>query len=1120
MKRSAFLLYMTFFVFVSAGHAQTNTASIAGAVTDAQGAAVPGAFVTATENATGVKFPGKANSDGYYSLTNLPIGGYSVEVEAPGFERYVRNGITLTTSQSLELNIPLTVGVVSQSVEVTSASPLVEARTSGVNQLIESKSVSDLPLGNRRTMNIVQTLGAAVFQSDAPNAQPVYSLAGGRLQSQMTYLDGALSQNLRLGAGQQSIDPPVDTIQEIEVMSTNYPAQYGAVAGGVVIETTKSGTNSLHGSLYEFLRNDAADAPGYFAPVLPSGQKLKPELRYSVFGGTLGGAIKHDKTFFFVGYEGQRRNSGSTTTLTVPTVAERSGNFSALLGTTPLGVNPCDGSKIYAGQIFDPSTTRTVGKSTCRTSFPGNKIPTTSLDTVGANVVPYYPLPNSAGNAAGANNFSGNAVSFLTGDFVIGKVDDVLTSKDHLTGRYMFYRSDTTDSTVYPLSGGGDPINFLYPHTNLWYASWTRVISSNKVNNLGFAFYQRVANQFTPTFNKNYPQKIGLTGVPQTAFPQFVVAGFSNLGSGSQGASTFGQVSLAGPLRQFQYLDDFSWSVGRHDIKFGGEVRTARFVNLNQPNASGAFTFPTQPTGLPGYTTTGNGLASLQVGFPTAFLLTAQELVDRRSTYLAGYIQDDWAAIPRLTLNVGLRYEVDTPMYDANNRLNGFDSTQINPVSGTAGVVKFAGVNGYPIHAWGNDLNNFAPRIGFALKPFNTESTVVRGGFGVYFGPPLDNTTQSLAALGFTLQAALNSPDNGITAPFYLRNGVPVSPVPPVLNDSFGAVPVGTSPNTAVSYFDRNRKNEYSYQFNLTVEHQFGSSTVVQLSGIGNLGRKMSGLPENINQISPSILGPLHQSQADLPFPQFSQVTIISPTNGILTYEALVARLERRFSRGFNLVSTYTQSKWLGDTNDFWSDPAPYSNYYNRRADYGPVENDIEKRFTFNAVYELPFGPGREWLNKGVLGAVIGGWSVGNITTVQSGGAFTPTTNTNNTNAFSSGPQRPNVAGNANLSRGQRSISRWFATNLFSQPATYTFGNAGRGSLRTPGYVDLDFSLLRTIQIEGRLNLQLRADAFNALNHTNLGSPGAVFGTPNFAVVGSIRSDSQRELDVSARLAF
>ncbi len=1120
MKRSIALLCMAFFVFVHSSRAQTNTASVAGEVTDAQGAAVAGVAVTATENATGVKFPGKTNSDGYYSLTNLPIGSYSVEVEAPGFVRYVRNAVTLTTSQSLELNIPLTVGAVSQSVEVTSGSPLVQARTSGVNQLIESKSVSDLPLGNRRTMNIVQTLGAAVFVSDAPNSQPVYSLAGGRLQSQMTFLDGALSQNLRLGAGQQSIDPPVDTIQEIEVMSTNYPAQYGANAGGVVIETTKSGTNLLHGSLYEFLRNDAADAPGYFAPLLPNGKKLKPELRYSVFGGTLGGAIKHDKTFFFVGYEGQRRNSGSTTTLTVPTVAERSGDFSALLGTTALGVNPCDGSKIYAGQIFDPSTTRVVGKTTCRTAFPGNKISSASMDAVGAKVIPYFPLPNQAGNAAGANNFSGNAVSFLTGDFVLAKIDHVLTSKDHLTGRYMFYRANTTDSTVYPLSGGGDPINFLYPHTNLWYASWTRVISSNKVNNFGFAYYQRVANQFTPTFNKNYPQKIGLTGVPQTAFPQFVVAGFSNLGSGSQGASTFGQVSLAGPLRQLQYLDDFSWSLGRHDIKFGGEVRSARFVNLSQPNASGAFTFPTQPTGLPGYTTTGNGLASLQVGFPTAFLLTAQELVDRRSTYFAGYIQDDWAAMPQLILNLGLRYEVDTPMYDANNRLNGFDSTQINPVSGTPGVVKFAGVNGYPVHAWVNDLNNFAPRVGFALKPFNSESTVVRGGFGVYFGPPLDNTTQSSAALGFTLQAALNSPDNGITAPFYLRNGVPVSPIPPVLNDSFGAVPVGKNPNTAVSYFDRNRKNEYSYQFNLTVEHQFGSSTVVQLSGIGNLGRKLSGLPENINQISPSILGPLHQSQADRPFPQFSQVTIISPTNGTSAYEAVVARFERRFSRGLNLVSTYTQSKWLSDTNDFWSDPAPYSNYYNRRADYGPVENDIEKRFTFNAVYELPFGRGREWLNKGVLGAVIGGWSVGNITTVQSGGALTPTTNTNNTNAFSSGPQRPNVAGNANLSRGQRSISRWFATNLFSQPATFTFGNAGRGSLRTPGYVDLDFSLLRTIQIKERLNLQLRADGFNALNHTNLGTPGTVFGTPNFGVIGSIRGDSQRELDVSARIVF
>ncbi len=1111
-------------LFVAAGYcpAQLGNASVSGQIADVQGAAISQAQVTATNNATGVKTSAKTNSDGYYSLTNLPVGDYTVDVQTAGFEQYVRKGITLTTAQVLGLDVKMKVGSITQSVQVTGGAPLVETRTSDVTQFIESKTIEGVPLGNRKTMNVVQTLGAAVFLNDnVGGSQPTYSLAGGRVQSQMTYLDGGLTQNFRLGAGQQSIDPPIDAVQEIEVLSSTYPAQYGASGGGVVVETSKSGTNRLHGSAYENLRNDAADAAGYFAPVI-NGHKSKPELRYNIFGATVGGPIKRDKAFFFFSFEGVRLNQGSSSTLTVPTAQERAGNFSQLLGTTALGTDPCDGSTIYKGQIYDPTTTRTVGGVTCRNAFRGNIIPAGSQDAVGAKILTYYPSPT---NSALVNNFNANSVRQTHTDYFLIKIDDVLTQKDHITGRYMYYQNNVTATSVFP-DPGADPTSFPDGSTTMVYGSSTHTFSSNKVNNFGFSYYRRTGTQFGFAYNKNFPEKLGLTGVPQVSFPAISPSGYQSLGLGSQ---TSGSV-----LTQEQYLDDFTWVLGRHALKLGGEFRGSRGKGLEQPAiSSGNFSFTTQSTaeGLTSLAaTTGNSLGSLLVGDPFTFSISNNLPVDRRTQYIAAYLQDDWSISERLTLNLGLRWETDTPESDARNRLNGFDPNQINPVSGTPGVVKFAGIN-YPNTAWNGNWKNFSPRIGFAYKPFDNDFTVIRGGYGIYYGPPIDNTTWGGANLGYTQQASLNSPDNGITAPFYLRNGVPpVALAQPVRNDSYGAVPPPyKNANTAVSYFPRHRPTEYNEQFNLTVEHQLSPNLVVTASGLGNLGRRLSSANQNINQIAPSVLGPTTDTQAYRPYPQFSQVTLIAPSIGRTNYFAIVGTIEKRFSNGLNFVSTYTQAKLLGDTNDnanassgnLGNNNGPYSNYYNRAADYGRTENDIERRFTFNTVYELPFGRGRRWMNgNSIFDVVFGGWGISNLTTVQSGAAMTVVTATNNTNAFSSGAQRPNLSGNPNLPRSKRTLAQWFDISRFSQPAAFTFGNEGVGILNAPGYIDLDFSLLRTIQLPKGSNLQLRADAFNALNHTNLGLPNLTYGAPGFGSISSIRGDSQRELEIGARIAF
>ena len=1089
-------------------YSQSNLAGVSGVVTDPSGSSITAATVTALNVQTGVASTASTNNSGYYNIENLPIGPYSITIEHTGFRRYVRENINLTTGQQLGLDVGLVIGNATESVTVTTEAPLTETRSSDVGQLFEAKSIEGLPLGNRRTLNVLQLSGAAVFVSypvNTPaNVNPNFSLAGGRTQSQMAWIDGSNAQNIRIGAGQINLDPPVEAVQEVKVLSNNYAAEYGGSAGGVVIETTKSGGNQLHASAYEFLRNNDFDAPGYFAPVV-KGSKVSPELRYNVFGGTAGGPIRKDKTFFFFSYEGTRLVTATTNTLTVPTPLQREGDFSQTF--TAAG-------KLIP--IYDPTSTVLVNGAYTRTPYPGNVIPANKLDPVGVNVLNYYPLPNQTpSNVAGANNYSANEVTRSPADFYLIKGDHNLGDKDKITGRYMRVAGTSSLGSIYPSNGAGDPGNFGLNNIQYVFASWTHILSPTKVNDLRFTFNDRAFHNLSEGLGGDYPTKLGLTGVPTGAFPQFTVTGFSGLGAAQQ-------ERLQDPIQQEQVVDNFSWVHGRHALKFGFEGRRSLDTDQLLNSLSGAFTFATTPTGLPGNSATGSGLASLLIGFPTGFTELETETLNRHSWYLAAFAQDDWTVTPSLTINAGVRWEVDTPMVDSNNRMNSFDPHQINPVSGTPGVVKFLGLNGYPTSPYPLDWNNFGPRFGFAWKVAHSEKTVVRGGFGIFFSHPFDAGVPTANTLGFSLQATLNTPDNGITAPFLLRNGVPLQLTAPALNDSFGAVPVGGAANTAVTYFDRSRATGYSQQFNLGVQHQLSGSMVIEATVLGNLSRKLPVSNISIDQISPSVLTAQHDTQAYRPYPQFSNVSIQSPTIGISNYYAGLFRIEKRFSYGLNFGANYTWSKLLGDLNDvgaaLGNENGPFSNYYSRGTDYGPQSNDVTHRVSLNSYYELPFGPGKHWLATNAFGQVIGGWSLGIVGTIQTGAPITVITQTNSCNCFSAGSQRPNVSGNPNLPSGQRSVAEWFNVADFSQPANLTFGNEGVGVIRAPGVVDFDLSLARTFRIKERFRAELRGDFFNSVNHTNLGLPGTTFGSASFGVISS--AGAARQIELGARVFF
>jgi hypothetical protein len=1090
--------------------AQSPEATITGFVRDPQGASIPGVVVEAVNEALNARTQTTTNAEGFYSLQRLRIGAYRVTFQKQGFRTAAREGVALTTGQALGLDVNLDVGAVAETVTVeANASPL-ELRRSDVSQLVETKSIEDMPLGDRRTLNIIGLTGAAVFVNYDTGGKPNFSLAGGRTQSQNFFIDGGSAQNMRLGIGQVDTDPPVETVAEVKVLANAFSAEYGGSAGGVVVITTKSGTNRLRGSLYEYLRNEKLDAANYFAPV-SNGEKVRAPLRYNVYGGTVGGPVRipklyngRDRTFFFFAYEGSRRREGFTDQFTVPTLQQRSGDFSRTFAA--------NGSVV---PIYDPASNRTEAGRVVRDQFSGNVIPSNRLDPVALKLLELYPLPNrEPDNITGANNYRTNYVQGLTRDAYLLKIDHNISDKDRFSGRYL-YNSDNLDFTTVMTNAAGDSRGPALRHQHFFYGQYTRVFTAALINELRYTYGNRINHTRSYGVGDDWPDRLGLRGVPNDAFPTFNIAGYRQIGNSAQERRQF-------PIQQHQLINNVSWVRGRHALKFGGEVRPSYNYEINRPSVSGNFTFNPLATGLPGTAASGNALASLLVGFPNGFSSRTTEVLDRSSWYLAGFVQDDWTVHPDLTLNIGLRWETDTPIKDYSNRMNGFDATRINPVSGTPGVVRFMGVDGFRTTPYDTDWNNFGPRVGIAWKPFGSQKTVLRSGFGIFFAHPFDAGAPTAASLGFERSAQIDSPDNGITAPFYLRDGVPsFSLTTPTLDDNFGAVQVGRTPNTAVTFFETDRATGYSQQFNFTVQRELAGAVLVEAGYLGNLSRKLSSPNLSLNQVEPDRLTPT-STQRDRPYPQFSNVSLQLPSLGVSNYHAFTAKVEKRFSRGFNLLSNYTYAKFLNNTSEggasLGAEGGVYSNFYNRAADYGPSENDIRHRFTFNSVYELPFGSGRRFLSGSPLRHVLGGWGISTLITLQSGPPFTVTTQAN-TVFSAAGALRADVLRDPNLAAGERTVQRWFDTTAFQQPAPARFGNQGVNILRADGVINADAALLRNFGLGGEdRKLQLRGEFFNIANHANFGVPGRVLGAPGFGLVNS--AGAGRRVQIGARIVF
>jgi hypothetical protein len=1100
--RYGFLI--TLCILLLAGHVlwgQTERARLSGTIRDASSAVIQGARVSALNSQTGVRSQTTSNEAGAYALPFLVPGIYELVVEKEGFRPYTQTGIRLDVSDVARIDVGLEVGPVSSKVTVTAEAPLMQNSSSSVEQLMPARMLTELPLASRQTLDLIRSSGGLVYMGLNSNNKALFSMAGGRVLNQMFWMDGGNIQNTRIGIGQNEYDPPAEFLQEFRVLQSTYTAEYGATASGVIVTTTKSGTNNFHGSLYEFFRNDKLDAAGPRAPIDASGNKVKAPLRYNLFGGTVGGPIIRNRTHFYFGYQRTQTTAGSTQVLTVPSLSQRQGDFSQTFNANGMLI-----------PIYDPFSTQTVDGRAVRTPFAGNVIPDNRLDPVAMALVNYWPQPNKAPvNRAGAQNFSGNIAQYSPWNDILARVDHSFSDSNHFYFRYVFGDRGFHNSSVYP-----DPVadpNNLYrvrrPEYHVLFSD-THTFTPRLVLDIRYAGSNRTNEVHGAGYGSNVVQKIGLEGVPADGFPDLSIAGIQALG---RSRNTFNY-----PIPQHQVVGSLTVVHGNHLFKMGGEIRTQKTGMSNVTDSSGTYAFTTTGSGLPGSAQTGFGFASFLLGWGNSFGLTAPSDLDRSLNYLAAFIQDDWKLSQDLTLNLGLRWETDTPFRDNNDMMNGFDPAAINPVSGTPGVVRFAGVNGWRRLPYDTNLKNFGPRIGFAWTPFGSKTMVVRGGYGIYFEHPFDGDVTNSATLGFVSSSSITSPDNGITPAFTLRSGITIPSTTQTLTDAFGAVPVGSRTTTAVTFFEPNRHTGYAQQLNLGIQRQLGASMLLEVSYMGSLSRHMPISNLTLNQVPPELMGP-GNAQSRRPYPQFSGVTMLVPTMGVTNYHAGMVRLEKRMSNGLTVTTSYTWSRNIGDLNENtgFGDNQNYQDFYNRRADKGPSTIDIPHRFTWSSVYDLPVGKSRRWLNKGPLATAFGGWTLGVVTSVQSGGPFTVTMQTDTTNAFPAGALRANVLEDANLSSGGRTLSRWFNTDAFQAPAPYTFGNAGRGIVRSPRQVLFDSSIHKNFAWRERVNVQVRGDFLNFFNHSNLGTPGHVMGSSSFGVTNPAGS---RVVQLGMRVVF
>ena len=1100
--------FVLFIFFASAALAQVGSGTITGRVSDPTGAAIPAARLVLSNEQSGTLLRTQSDESGAYRFNTLLPGAYRLEAEADGFQKILRSQITLEVSQTLALDLALPIGNATEILTITEATPVTDSQSSSIGQVVNRQMLAGLPLPNRAASSLAALApGVVMIDTGVGTAEnyPVFSVAGGRARNQTFTLDGGnVSNAVGLTRPQQLTSLPVDAMQEFKVIANNYSAEFGHSTGGIITMSTRSGGNQFHGSLFESLQNDALNARNFFSA------KRSP-VRLNQYGATLGGPVRKDKTHFFLTWEQTRQLTAFDTTSTVPTLDQRQGDFSRLRNS--------------AGQsiaIYDPSTGSTA---TTRQPFPGNVIPANRFDPVATAAMAYFPLPNRTGSSTGANNFIGSSRNSLNRDVVIGRLDHQLRPNDLLTARYYINDANTNNTGTYGKPEADPLADITDVRVQSFLASHTHIFSPSLTSDFRYTYLRRKFIDSRPGFGDDLAGRIGLKGVSTAAFPAFTIPGFGvpagfvagNVTVPSTGAALGNPTAVARiqtPILDQQFLGSLSWQRGRHALKWGAEYRAGANDEIRDRGSAGNLTISPLITDLPGSSaTTGNSLASFLLGYVNAASVQVSDKIPSRASYLALFFQDDWRLTDRLTLNLGLRYEVEFPRYVIGNKQNSFDPTRLNPVSGTPGIVTFAGVDGTPRRAFSTDWNNIGPRLGFAWRLPGKHETVLRGGGGIFYGPTVSNTIGDVAALGFSTSASYSVAQAETQSVFLLRDGFPAYSRP-TLSPGLGAVAPGQRPNTAVSFFNPQQVAPISYQYNLNLQRELAQNLLLEFGYIANVSHHLTANDLSLNQVAPALTG-AGNTQLVRPFPQFSNVSWINPSIGNSTYHGGFIRLEKRYTGGLAFLTHYTFSKFIDDVesaNEFGS-TGSYMDAYNRRLDKARSGSDVPHRFIAEALYQLP-----AWRSRPRLDRILGGWKLGVLETAQSGPLFTVITSANTTNAFPAGSLRPNLLRSAELPASERSPARWFDTSAFANPAPFTFGNSPRSGLRGAAVITTDFTLEKQFRVTERYRFEIRAEFYNALNRAIFNVPDFALGNAAFGSISSARSPRMGQL--AARFTF
>ncbi len=1115
------------------GFAQVDTGSLVGTVKDASGALLPGVTVTATNTDTGIATAKKTEQNGDFVITPLHIGRYSVSVEATGFQREVRKDIVLDVQQTIKLDFSLKVGSVSETMEISGAPPLLETESASLGNVVTAETVEELPLNGRRytdlaelTSGVTKVIEGPVNGGNTPtngNAGGSFAVNGTRGDQNNFTLDGI--DNNSNDNGDVAVLSSVDAIAEFKIETSNYSPEFGRSGGAVINATTKSGTNKYHGSAWEFLRNDAFDAAQYgFGSVL-----TKAPYKQNQFGATFGGPIKKDKAFFFVDYEGTRIRQAQSDIVTVPTDGtngtsnERAGDFSGILGSTPSGTDAL-GRPIYPNEIYDP----TLLPAGCvagsippcyRNGFgfdaagmpiagQANIIPAGSLNTLGLNYAALYPSPNQPGPNGDytTNNYAVNAPGTDQIDQMDVRADENLTDKIQLFERFSYIKDTRFQAPVFSgiadgggYNTGGRPLDTEGAVFGLNYA-----IKSNMVNafRAGFNRVHYVSN--SPSYGQQFPPaNLQVPGVPNdpliNGLTWFAPSAYAGLGE-----------PLYTPTRSttqdIQINDTLSIVHGKHLVKFGPQFRFDQFnlLQIGQPRGNLSFSgqFTSNAGNLEGGS--GNGLADMLVGLPIQSAISSEVYFGNRQHTFGAFVQDTYRATPKLTLDLGLRWDYATPVYESQHRQSNWDYTK--------GILVPSGTAGYPKNLETTDKDDFAPRIGLAYTPFPSKPFVIRAGYGRFFvfyeirtGDPL----QVDYNLPFFFEPTFNS--DGIT------------PSQVTLTSGFPPLSPSEAPFANVTSQDWNPHTPLYDQWNLNIQYQLPGQIVISPGYVGTKGTHLQVL-RDYNQIpTPQAtydptLAPYCDPTLTLQC-QFGTFTSIT-NHGNSTYHAFQIKAEKRTSHGLYFLSAFTFSKAINDQPEICCNAPWPQDSYNIAAEKGLADYDNRKRWVNSVDYLLPVGKGQAFMNRGgVANAVLGGWHVGGIITLRSGFPFSPTISFDPTNTGSPGLLRANRLGSGHLAHPSPTL--WFNTNDFSDPTCNCFGNAGKNILEGPGERTADLSARKIFNVTERFNLEFRAEFFNAFNHAVFSQPdGNIDDGPGASGVITSTVIPQRQIQFALKLAF